>query len=378
MRLQIKIFLFLFISIFYSCRSESVEDNIIIIPSLNEKNQMVSDLVNDVSYKPLTGDPNLIPLEADRIDFSDQLMVIGDFTFSQMVYAFDKATGKALPIPLKKGEGPMEVRGVNDFWLDGENLYVLDGIGRKIIPFSYSSGNFAQQEAIELEIPFRRFAKTKTGFVGLTGGGMEKALAFLNEEGKIISIDISNSIEFLMSPINPFLKMTDENGVKILFHSAFNPEIIRVDNGKIEPYSGIQYEGELVEKPTNTDFVKDQEGLNQYRESLINQPSFFSIFEITVDQFILVYFLQNSPRLALSSGGKGSTYRIENLNNDLSFDNQPFPKVIGVNGSRFVALVSTDQLNREDPAFAGSALGKATLANPDALVFILEFELKVD
>jgi hypothetical protein len=151
-----------------------------------------------------------------------------------------------------------------------------------------------------------------------------------------------------------------------------------VDNGKIEPYSGIQYEGELVEKPTNTDFVKDQEGLNQYRESLINQPSFFSIFEITVDQFILVYFLQNSPRLALSSGGKGSTYRIENLNNDLSFDNQPFPKVIGVNGSRFVALVSTDQLNREDPAFAGSALGKATLANPDALVFILEFELKVD
>jgi hypothetical protein len=305
-------------------------------------------------------------------------MVIGDFTFSQMVYAFDKASGKALPIPLKKGEGPMEVRGVNDFWLDSGILYVLDGIGRKIIPFSYSSGNFAQQEAIELEIPFRRFAKTKTGFVGLTGGGMEKALAFVNEEGKIISIDISNSIEFLMSPINPFLKMTDENGVKILFHSAFNPEIIRVDNGKIEPFRGIQYEGELVKKPTNTDFVKDQEGLNQYRETLINQPSFFTVFEITIDQFILVHFLQNSPRLALSSGGKSSTFRIENLNNDLSFDNQPFPKVVGVNGSRFVALVSTDQLNRENPPFSGSALGKATLVNPDALVFILEFQLKVD
>jgi hypothetical protein len=71
MRLQIKIFLVLFICIFYSCRSESVEDNIIIIPSLNEKNQMVSDLVNDVSYKPLIGDPSLLPLEADRIDFSD-------------------------------------------------------------------------------------------------------------------------------------------------------------------------------------------------------------------------------------------------------------------------------------------------------------------
>jgi len=121
---------------------------------------------------------------------------------------------------------------------------------------------------------------------------MEKALAFLNEEGKIISIDISNSIEFFDEPDQSISQMTDENGVKILFHSAFNPEIIRVDNGKIEPYSGIQYEGELVEKPTNTDFVKDQEGLNQYRESLINQPSFFTIFEITIDQYILVHFLQ--------------------------------------------------------------------------------------
>ena len=44
----------------------------------------------------------------------------------------------------------------------------------------------------------------------------------------------------------------------------------------------------------------------------------------------------------------------------------------------FAALVSTDQLNRDDPAFAGSALEKAILANPDALVFVLEFELNVE
>lgn len=97
-----------------------------------------------------------------------------------------------------------------------------------------------------------------------------------------------------------------------------------------------------------------------------------------MDQFILVYFVQNSPRLALSSGGAGSSLRIENLKNDLSFDNQPFPKVIGVNGSRFAALVSTNQLNREDPAFIGSDLEKAILANPEAMVFVLEFELNVE
>lgn len=170
----------------------------------------------------------------------------------------------------------------------------------------------------------------------------------------------------------------DGNEVKVLFHTSFNPEIIRVDNAEIEIFSGMEYNGDLVKKPLNTSFIQDQDGLNQFRESLINQPSLFTIFEKTMDQFIWVYFVQNSPRLALISGGAGSSFRIENLKNDLSFDNQPFPKVIGVNGSRFVALVSTDQLNRENPAFAGSALEKAMLANPETMVFVLEFELNVE
>ncbi|MDP2040297.1 MAG: 6-bladed beta-propeller [Algoriphagus sp.] len=369
---------FLLLIILFSCNTPSKNNLEIIIPPESSENRTLSTLVREVQFRPLTGDPKLIPFEADRIDFSEVLIVLGDFTFSQFVYAFEKETGKALEIPLKKGEGPQEVRAVNDFWLDGDMLYVLDGIGRKIVPFSYSSGTFQQLEDIKLDVPFRRFAKTKTGFVGLTGGGQENALAFLDETGKLISAHLPNSIEFLLSPPNPFHKLVDGNEVQVLFNSSFNPEIIRVDNGVVEPFSSMEYEGELVKKPTNTNFVQDQSGFNQYRETLRNQPSFFSIFETTPEQFIFLYFIQDSPRLALSSEGKGSTFLFENLKNDLSFENQPFPKVTGVNGSRFAALVSTDQLNRDDPAFAGSALEKAILANPDALVFVLEFELNVE
>lgn len=369
---------FLLLIILFSCNPPSKNNLEIIIPPESSENRTLSTLVREVQFRPLTGDPKLIPFEADRIDFSEVLIVLGDFTFSQFVYAFEKETGKALEIPLKKGEGPQEVRAVNDFWLDGDMLYVLDGIGRKIVSIYYSSGTFQQLEHIKLEIPFRRFAKTKTGFVGLTGGGQENALAFVDETGKLISAHLPNSIEFLMSPLNPFHKLVVGNETQVLFHSSFSPEIIRVDNGVIESFSGIEYEGELVKKPENTDFVKDQDGFNLFRETLINQPSFFTIFEKTMDQFLLVYFVQNFPRLALSSGGAGNSFRIENLKNDLSFENQPFPKVTGVNGSRFAALVSTDQLNRDDPAFAGSALEKAILANPDALVFVLEFELNVE
>ena len=369
---------FLILCVLYSCNTPSKNENKIVIPPESSENRNVISLVREVEFYPLTGEPNQVPFEADKIDFSDQLIVIGDFTLSQSVFVFDKKTRSALEIPLKKGEGPNEVRAVNDFWLEGENIYVLDGIGRKIVPLSFSNGSFQQLEHINLEIPFRKLAKTKTGFVGLTGGGQADALAFVDESGKLISSHLPNSIEFFLSPPNPFHKLVNGNQVQVIFNSSFNPEIIRVDNGEVQPFSGLEYEGALVKKPENTDFIKNQEGLNGYRESLANQPSLFTILETTPEQFIFLYFIQDSPRLALSSTGQGSTFRIENLKNDLSFDNQPFPKVVGVNGSRFVALINTDQLNREDPAFAGSALEKATMEHPDALVFILEFELDID
>lgn len=246
---------FLLLIILFSCNTPNKNKLALVIPPESSENRTLSSLVREVQFRPLTGDPRLVPFEADRIDFSDELIVLGDFTLSQSVYAFEKKSGKALEIPLKKGEGPQEVRAVNDFWLYGEMLYVLDVIGRKIVPISYSSGTFQQREHIKLEVPFRRFAKTKTGFVGLTGGGQENALAFLDETGKLITAHLPNSIEFLLSPPNPFHKLVDGNEVQVLFNSSFNPEIIRVDNGVFEPFSGMEYEGELVKKPTNTNFV---------------------------------------------------------------------------------------------------------------------------
>lgn len=359
-----------------SCSPKDLTNSTIKIPNLNVDKQNIASLVNFTRFKPLEGTPNQVPFEADRIDFSDELVVIGDFTYSQSIYAFDNQSGKALEIPLKKGEGPEEVLAVNDFWIDEDIIYVLDGIGRKIIPLSYVSGSFQQLKPISLDIPLRRFAKTKTGFVGLTGGGQEQALAFLSESGKLISTHLPNTIEFLMSPSNPFHKLKGENGTQVLFHTAFSPEILNVENGKIELYTAMEFEGNLVQKPAKTDFVMDQEGFNQFRETLINQPSFFTLFETTPDQFVLVYFIQNSPRLAISSKDKGNSFKIENLKNDLSFDNQPFPKVVGVHESRFVALVNTDQLNQDDPEFSESDLAKAMKAHPEAQVFLLEFDLK--
>jgi len=303
-------------------------------------------------------------------------MVIGDFTFSQNVYAFENTSGKAINIPVKKGDGPNEIHAINDFWLDSTILYVLDGVKRNIVPFHYSTGSFKQLEKIKLELPLRRFAKTKSGFVGLTGGGQDSALVFLDQFGNLISSHLPNSIEFLLVPTNSFHKMMKGNETLVLFHSSFNPEIIRVDNGKPELYSTISYEGEKVKKPQNINFKKNQEGFNQFRETLINQPSLFNLMGFAPEQFILLFFIQDSARLVLSNSVKGNTFRIENLINDLSFDQQPFPKIIGTNGPRFLALIASDQINKEDLNFPGSELEKALKAYPDTPVFLLEFELK--
>lgn len=124
----------LFSVFIFSCKNPSSKTSGFIIPPESSESRTLRSLVREVQFHPLSGDSQLLPFEADRIDFSDQLMVIGDFTLSQFVYVFEKESGKALEIPLKKGEGPQEVRAVNDFWLDGGIIYVLDGIGRKIVP----------------------------------------------------------------------------------------------------------------------------------------------------------------------------------------------------------------------------------------------------
>jgi len=67
-----------------------------------------------------------------------------------------------------------------------------------------------------------------------------------------------------------------------------------------------------VEKPTIQILLKESKGLNQYRGSLINQPSFF-IFESHRPIHNWFISFKNSPALALFSGGKGRTYRIENF-----------------------------------------------------------------
>ena len=86
--------------ILFSCNTPIKNDLKIVIPPESSEHRTLSSLVRDVHFRPLTGDPRLVPFEADRIDFSDKLMVIGDFTITQSVYVFENESGQALEIPL--------------------------------------------------------------------------------------------------------------------------------------------------------------------------------------------------------------------------------------------------------------------------------------
>lgn len=374
MRLQIKILLLFAIS---GCQSTSNSTNDLIIPDEVEENKNLSFLTAEVQFSPLFGADYLLPHEADKVSISDQLIVIGDFTFSKSLYVFEKQTGQAVEIPLKKGEGPMEVREVSDFWLTDDQLFVLDALGRKIIPMRYSQNNFELAEPIILKIPMKRFAKTQTGFVGLTGGGQDHAVAFVDHQGKILSTHFPMNISFLMSPMNPFLQFAGNGVGQVWFHSPFDPNIYRMDEGQVGGNFAFHYRGEALTSPTKTDFRMDGDGFNSFRETLINQPSFFNLFERWSNQWILLYFLKNQPRIALVDQSEGYSFRLENLKNDVSFD-QPFPKIIGVSALGFSALVVKDQINLSDHAFSRSLLEKAINKNPDAKLFMLEFQLKLE
>jgi len=95
------------------------------------------------------------------------------------------------------------------FGWNGENLYVLDGIGpENYCLFLFHLAISHNRNANELgKFLFGRFCQDENGICPtLLEGGNGEGFAFY-EEGKIISIDISNSIEFLLSPNQSILKM---------------------------------------------------------------------------------------------------------------------------------------------------------------------------
>lgn len=371
-----KISFFIFSVLTISCQKQTLESSLS-IPEASNEQRSISSLIDGVSIKPLHGELEQIPFGVEKISLTDSLILLGDFNFSQSLYAFDKSTGQAIEVPIHKGEGPMEVREVVDFWVDGDIIYVLDGVGRKILPISYSNHELKLQSPIQLETLARRFAKTETGFVTLTGGRQENELAFFDENGKLVSTHFPHSISYLMAPLNPFQKIPIGRAYQTVFHSNFDPVFYRVDEGKLVAYDTISFKGEKVQNPQNTDFVMDLEGFNQFRETLRNQPSMFMIFESTGDQSILIYSFQDETNFALISKNQNFSYTSKSLKNDLSFDYEyglPIPK--GATDSKFLTTVHLEQVKQDASGFEGSDLQKAILANPITELFLMEFRLK--
>lgn len=374
---KVNVSLIFIVILAFACKSKNPPTDHLIIPEESSNTATLSSLVQEVVYTPLTGDPSQLPNEIDKAMLMDQLIILGDFNFSQSIYVFEKESGDFLPVPLKKGEGPNEAREISDFWIDEDLIYVLDGVGRKIIPIKFEKEGFILQNPIALELPLRKFAKTETGFVGMTGGGQDFALVFLDETGKVLSSHLPFSILYLMNPMNPFRKIEEDNGQTVLLHTQFSPIVYRVDEGILMEYNRFSYGGELIEIPTRTDYQLDLEGLNQFRSTLSSQPAFFTLFEKTSNQFLLFHITNEIPKMALVDGTSGKSYRFENLRNDLTFD-QPFPKVTGTNEDNFLAFVSKDQVNQSMAEFESSMFKKVIEANPKAVVFLVQFKLKLD
>ncbi|EAZ81312.1 6-bladed beta-propeller [Algoriphagus machipongonensis] len=370
---------FFILVIFISSCQKPKQEGIITIPTESAKEKNVSNLVEEVSFYPLFGELGQVPYGVEKIVLTEELILLGDFNFSQSLFAFNRANGKAITVPIQKGEGPMEVREVDDFWVDGDLIYVLDGIGRKILPISYSNLELILKTPIQLEIPVRRFAKTKDGFVGLTGGGQENELAFFDQNGKLISTHFPHSISYLMLPLNPFQKIPKADGFQIVFHSNFDPVFYDVGEGFLATYDTLRYKGEAIKVPEKTDFVMDLEGFEQYRGTLKDQPSLFMVFESSADQSILLYSLKNETNFALFWGDQHISYPSKNLINDLTFDyNIGMPIAMGASESKFLTTIHKEHVNQEDPEFEGSKLQKAILSNPEVEVFLMEFRLKTN
>lgn len=345
----------------------------LILPVEQSEEVLLSEITKNYQFLPLRVNWTDFPAEINKVELSKDWVLTGDLQLSKRLYAFDRETGEPFPLPIQVGDGPKEFSSISDFHVEEDTLWVLDGVKGDIFLLKLESDTIQFLNKLDFDIQAKRFAKTKDGFVFLTGGGQEKALVFTDGEGNPLSSHFDLDVGFLMSPMNSFHHRELDGEKIVLFHSIADPTIYRVDQGKLEPFKTINFGGKDLERPLLDRYPMDMAGLNEFFDSQRNEPSRFMMLEFFEESFVLVYFRKSQPRIVLSESSPFINLGMSDLKNDVTFEAQ-FPTVVGTSEEGFTAVLSKERLQKTS-GFEESELGGMIAKNPDVEHFLFTFEI---
>lgn len=227
---------------------------------------------------------------------------------------------------------------------------------------------------MKLSFPATRFAKSERGFVFLTGGDLADLIIITDDKLNILSNNLKKDISHLKKPINSFHRISNGKNPVILFHSLFDYSLHQIVDGGMKVWKNIEIDGFSQTVSLEKNYNLDLEGFTDFYETLKDQPSHFTIFEATLNTFILMYLEQDVPKFAFGNSEKVINIRLDNIDNNVSFE-KFIPKIIGVSDDYYLSIIAKDEINIDHDDFEDSDFSDIIRKNPDAEFFVLKFKI---
>ena len=155
--MKIRIFVFLgIINLLFSCntknknaleRNEYAKDTLVINP-LNSYKVNYSEVFSKIEYIPIPSDSNFLVGEIDKLEVTDNYVILMDKYITNSVFVFYKNGQKRIKIH-KQGRGPGEYVALMDVYFDVKQQAIVIHCGiRKKLLFYNLSGEFFKEQSL--------------------------------------------------------------------------------------------------------------------------------------------------------------------------------------------------------------------------------------
>lgn len=358
------IYLFLGVLFNFSCNSKTNDQ--VISPS-SEK-IVFSDLVKDYEIVPLFLENNsdFIP-ESTKILSSKGFLFVYERDLTKRIKIFSSADGQEIILPIKKGEGPNEYIEINDFDIENDKLFLLDGVGRKILVIELKDNDLEFSSLIPLPGMYSRVAKGDNYYYLYSSGDSDKLIHIFDEKDGIINKIHDRNIWYLLKPFNSFHPIQEEGKRKILLHHTFDRNVYLLNSEQSKVFKIFDFE-------SHNFYPKEQqhenfEALEDYSKEFYTR---FLIYEVGNSSSFLLFFKNDVPYVHFKSESLNKSYPLFNVENDVTFS-ETLPKISGVDGDWFLATFERGEVvNPEN----GSKIKEILDLYPDAENFLLRLKIK--
>jgi hypothetical protein len=312
-------FLLATIILISSCQTSTRQSEIEVIEVDVESTaeMKLSEFFTDFQMVRLETSDDVLIGEIRRIKQANGKIYVSD---GHGLYIFDQS-GKCLSSINKKGQGPGEYSGLQDFAVDGENIVIWSNAARKLLVYR-ESGEFVSEYklthwALVMSPPIDHNYLLYSG--NQIGDGNNYKLHVINNEGetdiKFLQIDAVKSKYLHIIQEYNFTKYKD----KLRFFEAYNDTIYTITKDKIEPAFYVDFKGKNIPQSF---FDRGFENLMKFMQSFSQQDyavgvSFFAENE-QAKMFCSYY--QNKGKLTVFDAQKKTSQTFSSIQDDVFFN----------------------------------------------------------